>query len=100
MTAAVWSVGELTAYLKRLLETDALLSQVQVRGGSSNFKQPDGRGELHQRFEALKARLEAEGLFAPERKRRLPRFPRAIALVTSPTRAAIRDLLNILSRRY
>jgi exodeoxyribonuclease VII large subunit len=62
--------------------------------------QPDGLGELHQRFEALKARLAAEGLFAPERKRPLPRFPRSIALCTSPTGAAVRDMINILSRRF
>jgi exodeoxyribonuclease VII large subunit len=62
--------------------------------------QPKGRGDLHAQFELLKARLEAEGLFAPERKRPLPEFPHRIGLVTSPTGAAIRDICNILARRW
>ena len=158
----MWTVSQLTAYLKRLIETDALLQEVQVRGEISNFRRhssghlyfslkdnqallscvcfrgsaqgldfapaegqqvvawgslgvyepqgkyqllvvhmkPDGLGELHQRFEALKAKLAAEGLFAPERKRRLPRFPRRVALCTSPTGAAVQDMINILGRRF
>lgn len=61
--------------------------------------EPAGLGVLHQRFEELKARLAAEGLFAPERKRPLPPFPRRIGVVTSPGAAALRDILNVLSRR-
>src|SRR5213595_2759560 len=61
--------------------------------------QPRGVGLLQAKFEALKRKLEAEGLFAPERKRPLPKFPRRIGIVTSPTGAAIRDMLNVLGRR-
>uniref|UniRef100_UPI003FEE7D41 exodeoxyribonuclease VII large subunit n=1 Tax=Candidatus Fimivicinus sp. TaxID=3056640 RepID=UPI003FEE7D41 len=51
-------------------------------------------------FEQLKERLSKEGLFAPERKRSLPRYPMRIGIVTSPTGAAVRDIINILSRRF
>ncbi len=59
-----------------------------------------GEGELYREFTRLKARLEAEGLFAPERKRPLPEWPRTIGLVTSPAGAALRDLLNVIRRRF
>ncbi len=59
-----------------------------------------GVGALQRAFERLKAKLAAEGLFASERKRALPRFPRRIAVVTSPSGAAVRDILNILARRF
>jgi exodeoxyribonuclease VII large subunit len=62
--------------------------------------QPDGIGRLHLEFEALKQRLEAEGLFAVERKRPLPVRPKTIGVVTSPTAAAFQDILNVLGRRY
>lgn len=61
--------------------------------------QRKGDGELQAKFEALKRKLEAEGLFDPARKRPIPRFPRRIGVVTSSTGAAIRDILNVLSRR-
>jgi exodeoxyribonuclease VII large subunit len=61
---------------------------------------PVGEGLLYQEFLRLKARLEAEGLFDPERKRPLPARPKRIGIVTSPTGAAIRDILNTLGRRY
>jgi len=59
-----------------------------------------GLGALQREFERLKAKLAAEGLFAGEGKRSLPRFPRRIAVVTSPSGAAVRDVLNILARRF
>lgn len=59
----------------------------------------DGTGRLQREFEALKARLAAEGLFAKERKRALPRLPRTVGFVTSPTGAAVQDFLRILARR-
>ena len=62
--------------------------------------EPQGLGALQLAFEELKKKLAAEGLFAAERKRPLPRFPRRIGIVTSPHGAAIADLVNILSRRF
>jgi exodeoxyribonuclease VII large subunit len=59
-----------------------------------------GVGVLRREFERLKTRLAAEGLFAQERKRALPRFPRRIGVITSPSGAALRDILKILARRY
>jgi exodeoxyribonuclease VII large subunit len=59
-----------------------------------------GVGALRREFERLKAKLAAEGLFAVERKRPLPRFPRRIGVITSPSGAAIRDVLHILARRF
>jgi exodeoxyribonuclease VII large subunit len=61
--------------------------------------QPKGQGLLQARFEALKKKLEGEGLFAAERKRPIPKFPLRVALVTSSTGAALQDMLNILQRR-
>ncbi|MFT5469067.1 MAG: exodeoxyribonuclease VII large subunit [Verrucomicrobiales bacterium] len=61
--------------------------------------QDRGQGALQAKFEELKRKLEAEGLFSQERKRKIPAFPKTIALVTSPTGAALQDMLNILSRR-
>jgi len=86
-------------------------AQVQVYGSISVFEargqyqlsveivQPRGLGLLQAKFEALKRKLEAEGLFDPARKKPLPRFPKRIGIVTSPSGAAIRDILNILRRR-
>lgn len=61
--------------------------------------EPVGAGALQKAFEQLKAKLKAEGLFEAARKRQIPAFPRHVAVVTSPTGAAIRDILNVLSRR-
>ena len=61
---------------------------------------PKGIGDLQKRFEELKARLRAEGLFDEERKRPIPLLPRCVGLVTSPEGAAIRDFLRLLDRRF
>jgi exodeoxyribonuclease VII large subunit len=86
-------------------------AQVQVYGNVSVFEargqyqlnvqilQTRGLGLLQAKFEALKRKLEAEGLFDAARKRALPKFPRRIGIVTSPSGAAIRDILNVLKRR-
>ena len=155
-------VGVVVRYIKTLLETDDLLSDLWVEGEVSNYSRssaghlyftlkdtegqlrcvmwrgraerlerlpqdgdqiivhgyvslyegsgavqcyvdairPTGLGLLQQQFETLKARLAAEGLFDARRKRPLPAFPRRIGVVTSPTGAAIRDILHVLGRRY
>jgi len=159
---SLWSVSELTRYLRDLLESDDTLQDLWVRGEISNLARPSsghlyftlkdntsalkcvmwrnsvlrlqfapregqaieahgnisiyetsgqyqfymdqirpaGEGALYQEFMLLKTRLEAEGLFDPNRKRPVPRFPQKIGIVTSPTGAALRDILNTLRRRY
>ncbi len=62
--------------------------------------QPLGVGELQLAFERLKKRLHAEGLFDESRKKPIPEYPSSIGVVTSPTGAAVRDIINIISRRY
>jgi exodeoxyribonuclease VII large subunit len=62
--------------------------------------EPRGLGALQLAFEQLKERLQAEGLFGPARKRPLPRFPRKIGIVTSPSGAALRDMLRVIGRRF
>ncbi len=157
----VYSVSDLTAYLKHLLETDPILSQVEVTGEVSNLTyhrsghvyfslkdegaqiscvmfrgyaqyapkiqagdriiakgglsvyaprgnyqlmvkslRKEGVGDLFQQFVALKAKLEAAGWFSPERKQSIPVLPSHIAVVTSPTGAAIKDILQTIRRRY
>ncbi len=81
-------VGEVTVYEQRG-NYQILVQTVQ----------PKGLGSLQARFEALKQRLADEGLFDPEWKKPIPKIPRVVALVTSPTGAAIRDMLNIMGRR-
>src|SRR5581483_7227023 len=62
--------------------------------------EPQGHGALQFAFEQLKKKLAAEGLFESERKRPLPQLPRRIGIVTSPTGAVIRDMIQILARRF
>lgn len=157
-----YTVSQLTAHVRRLMEQDPVLGDVWLEGEVSNFSRassghcyftlkdagaqircvmwrgdadrqrrlptdgdlvvshgyvgvyevrglyqlyvdqirPAGPGALYQQFERLKAQLEEEGLFAPERKRALPEFPRRIGIVTSRTAAALRDILNVLTRRF
>jgi exodeoxyribonuclease VII large subunit len=157
-----WRVGELTQYIKDLLESEPELQDVWLVGEISNLSRatsghlyftlkdaeaalscvmwrsgvsrltwrpeqgaaalahgrisvyaprggyqlyvdqlrPAGWGDLHARYEQLRERLKAEGLFDVERKRSLPPFPRVLGIVTSPQAAALRDVLNVLQRRY
>jgi exodeoxyribonuclease VII large subunit len=62
--------------------------------------QPEGIGALSLAFEQLKNKLEKEGLFAAERKKPIPRFPEKIGVITSPTGAAVHDIITVLDRRY
>ncbi len=62
--------------------------------------EPAGQGALHAQFERIKARLDAESLFDVDLKKPLPLFPRKIGVVTSPDAAALRDIINVLRRRY
>jgi exodeoxyribonuclease VII large subunit len=80
--------GQLTVYEAR--------GQYQLRVVGAELQ---GQGALQAAFEKLKAKLNAEGLFATERKRPLPKFVRCVGLVTSPTGAAIRDVLHVIERR-
>jgi exodeoxyribonuclease VII large subunit len=77
---------------------------VYERDGNYQFyvtlMQPDGIGSLYLAFEQLKQKLEREGLFEPGRKKQIPKFPKAIGIITSPTGAAVRDVLITLQRRY
>lgn len=61
---------------------------------------PDGVGELYTAYEQLKKQLEAEGLFAPEHKKPIPKFPSAVGVVTASTGAAVRDIINVITRRF
>ena len=65
-----------------------------------DYIEPDGIGALYLKFEKLKRKLEKEGLFDKKYKKKIPEFPRKIGIITSPTGAAIRDILNILKRRF
>ncbi|OEF95522.1 exodeoxyribonuclease VII large subunit [Vulcanibacillus modesticaldus] len=158
----IFSIIELTSYIKSVLDDDSVLANIWVRGEISNFThhssghmyftlkdessrlraimfagnnrflkfipkngtkvlargyisiyerdgqyqfyvqemQPDGIGQLYLAFEQLKQKLEAEGLFAQEKKKALPSFPQTIGIITSSTGAAIRDMITTIKRRY
>lgn len=85
----VLALGEIRAY-PRDGQTQIVISEMQ----------PDGAGSLALAFEQIKRRLESEGLFDAARKRALPTYPRRIGVITSPTGAAIHDIIRITSRRY
>lgn len=107
--ACVWFAPRGGTRLKQVALGDGM--HVQVRGALTVYEargqyqlnvqtvQAAGAGLLQAKFEALKRKLEAEGLFDPERKRPLPRFPMTVGIVTSSNAAALRDMLNILARR-
>lgn len=161
MGPVIFSVSQLTAYIKEVLSTDPLLRSVYIRGEVSNYKlhssghsyftlkdqdskircvmfrqygrpafamqdgmdvlirgyvsvydrdgqyqlyveevEPFGIGALHVAFEQLKARLNSEGLFDETHKKPLPLLPKRIGIVTSDSGAAVRDIINIVKRRY
>ena len=86
-----------------LIEAFGQLTVYEVRGEyqfSARTMRLAGVGNLQQEFEAIKARLEAEGLFSLDRKKRIPLLPRRIGVVTSPSGAAIKDFLQIITRRF
>ena len=99
-----------SARLLRFRPADGL--QVLVRGRvtvyedrgelqiSAEYIEPKGAGSLQLAFEQLKAKLEAEGLFAAERKKAIPQLPTRIGIVTSAQAAALRDILNVIERRH
>ncbi len=100
---AMWRTS-VTPNVQRLREGDAILahgkiSVYEVQGAYQLYVdaiQTAGVGDLYQQFELLKAKLQAEGLFEPDRKRALPEVVHAIGIVTSPTGAALQDMLNII----
>ena len=77
---------------------------VYTQGGSvqlyANQMTPDGVGALYKAYEQLKERLSAEGLFSTEFKKEIPRYPEKIGVITSPTGAAVRDIINVTGRRF
>ncbi len=160
---AILTVAQLNAYIKQMIDSNDLLSNVWIKGEISNFTnhyktghfyftikdpdsliravmfksaasklkflpengmkilargrvsafvrdgqyqiyveamEPDGVGSLYIAFEQLKRKLEAEGLFSPARKKPLPKIPTRVGIITSPTGAAVRDMINVTKRRF
>jgi exodeoxyribonuclease VII large subunit len=162
MEKIVYSVSEVTRFIRDILEAEDILQNIWIRGEISNFKihtsghiyftlkdensqlkcvmfrsyaeiinfeikdgmsvlvfgsisvyekngeyqlyvreiQPEGIGALYLAFEKLKKKLEREGLFSQERKKPIPKFPQKIVVITSPTGAAIRDILTTIKKRF
>lgn len=161
MSVQALKVSEVNSYIKRLLVTDMILSNISVEGEISNFKhhysghmyfnlkdekgkiksvmfkrdnenldfipeegmkiiatgyislyerdgeyqlyvrflKESGKGDLYKKFEELKKKLEKEGLFLEEKKKRIPFLPKTVGVVTSATGAAVRDIINVIHRR-
>ncbi|MEY3176754.1 MAG: Exodeoxyribonuclease 7 large subunit [Planctomycetota bacterium] len=107
ISAVIWKS---TAQRLKFIPTDGLKVlatgslSVYVTRGTCQFAisrlQPQGTGALELAFRQLQERLAAEGLFEASRKRPIPRIPRRIALVTSPTGAAVRDMIQVITRRW
>lgn len=78
--------------------------RIYEREGTIQFyaeeMEPSGLGQLYLAFEQLKKKLAEEGLFDPNRKKEIPRYPRCVGIVTSPTGAVIRDIINVMGRRH
>jgi exodeoxyribonuclease VII large subunit len=103
-----WFRGRQRGPAINLKDGDQMLAfgQVSLYEARGDFQmiveqlEPAGEGELRRRFEALKKQLHAEGLFAEDRKQPIPELPGRIGIVTSPTGAAVRDILTVLGRRF
>lgn len=94
------------SYLPRDGDAIEAHGSISIYEASGNYQlyadviRPAGEGQLYQEFLRLKDKLEAEGLFDPERKKAVPGWPQKIGIVTSPTGAALRDMLETIDRRY
>src|SRR6478736_4471030 len=105
----VWIKGEISNFKRHsrghmyftLKDQNARIAAVMFAGHNRQLNfQPDGVGNLYLAYEQLKKKLEKEGLFDPARKRKLPKYPTTIGVITSPTGAAVRDIITTLKRRY
>ncbi|WMS88852.1 exodeoxyribonuclease VII large subunit [Pleionea litopenaei] len=86
-----------------LVNARAKMTLYEARGDyqlNIDFLEPAGQGDLQAQFEQLKQKLDAAGLFAPERKKPIPRQPSKVGIITSPTGAAIRDVITVMQRRF
>ena len=107
LKCVMWrSMAQRQRYLPRDGDAIEVHGSISIYEASGQYQlyadtiRPMGEGALYQEFLRLKTQLEAEGLFDEERKRPIPDWPRRIGIVTSPTGAALRDMLNTLRRRY